>query len=401
MTQRFAPDSQAATAVIVGLVAMMAISTDLYLPSLPAIARDLRVTVAETQLTLSAFLVGIAFGQLAMGPMSDRFGRRPVLLGGTLLYTLASIGCAFATSIDVLVALRVLQAVGACAGVVVGRAVVRDVHHGPRLARTLALVASAMSIMPAVGPILGGFVEAHAGWRWNFALLTLFGGALCAAVAFRLPETNAARDPQALRPARIASNFIGFLTSRGYMRYALATAFGYCALFSFISGSSFVFIDVLGLMPQRYGFVFAFAVFGYFLGTRGAALLVPRLGIDGTLGWSGIVMTLGGLAGLAVAAAHVLAPSDATALLLTLAIAVFAIGFGICIPVAQAGSIGPYPEKAGAASAVLGFLQTAFAALVGALVGQFHDGTPVPMAAAIALASIASMLAFRLLAPRR
>ena len=123
---------------------MMAISTDLYLPSLPAIARDLRVTVAETQLTLSAFLIGIAFGQLAMGPMSDRFGRRPVLLGGTLLYTLASIGCAFAASIDVLVVLRVFQAVGACAGVVVGRAVVRDVHHGPRLARTLALVASAI-----------------------------------------------------------------------------------------------------------------------------------------------------------------------------------------------------------------------------------------------------------------
>ncbi|MBL8697508.1 MAG: multidrug effflux MFS transporter [Alphaproteobacteria bacterium] len=387
--------------MIVGLVAMMAISTDLYLPSLPAIARDLRVSVADTQLTLSAFLVGIAFGQLAMGPLSDRFGRRPVLAGGTLLYTLASIGCAFAASIDVLVALRVAQAIGACAGIVVGRAVLRDVHHGPQLARTLALVASAMSVMPAVGPILGGFVEASVGWRWNFAILTLFGGTLFAAVALRLPETNAMRDPQALRPARIMSNFLGFLGSRSYMRYALATAFGYCALFSFISGSSFVFIDVLGLRPQTYGFVFAFAVFGYFLGTRAAAMLVPRLGIDGTLSWSGLVMTLGGLAGLAVAATHVLAPGDATAPLLTLAVAIFTIGFGICIPTAQAGSIGPYPEKAGAASALLGFLQTACAAVVGALVGHFHDGTPVPMAASIALASIASMLGFRLLAARK
>lgn len=398
---RAAPESVFTTAVVVGLVAMMAISTDLYLPSLPAIARDLGVGVADTQLTLSAFLVGIAFGQLAMGPMSDRFGRRPVLIGGTLLYTLASIGCALATSIDALVTLRVFQALGACAGVVVGRAVVRDVHHGPRLARTLALVASAMSIMPAVGPILGGFVEAAAGWRWNFALLALFGGALCTAVVLRLPETNARRDPEALRARRIATNFVGFLTTRSYMRYALATAFGYCALFSFISGSSFVFIDVLGLRPQTYGFVFAAAVFGYFLGTRGAAMLVPRLGLDGTLGWSGIVMSLGGIGGLVVAAVHVLAPSDATAPLLTFTAAVFATGFGICIPSAQAGSIGPYPEKAGAASAVLGFLQTAMAAVVGAAVGHVHDGTPIPMAGAIALASIASTLAFRILRPRR
>ncbi|MBM3522422.1 MAG: multidrug effflux MFS transporter [Alphaproteobacteria bacterium] len=400
MPPRFAPDSTATTAVIVGLVAMMAISTDLYLPSLPAIARDLGVSVADTQLTLSAFLVGIAFGQLAMGPMSDRFGRRPVLIGGTLLYTLASIGCTLATSIDALVALRVLQAVGACAGVVVGRALVRDVHHGPQLARTLALVASAMSILPAVGPILGGFVEAAAGWRWNFALLAIFGGTLFAAVLFRLPETNAHRDPEALRARRILTNFAGFLTTRSYLRYALPTAFGYCALFAFISGSSFVFIDVLGLRPQTYGFVFAAAVFGYFVGTRGAAVLVPRLGIDGALGWSGIVMTIGGVAGLGAAVLHALAPSTSTAPLLTLAATVFAIGFGLCVPAAQAGSIGPYPEKAGAASAVLGFLQTALAALAGAAVGHLHDGTPIPMAAAIALASIASAVAFRALRAR-
>ena len=388
------------SALLVALVAMMAISTDLYLPSLPAIARDLGVDVAAAQLTLSAFLVGIAGGQLVLGPVSDRFGRRPVLIGATLCYSLASIACAFATDIDQLVGARVVQALGACAGGVVGRAVIRDVYGRERTARVLALIASAMSVVPAIGPILGGFVETYAGWRWNFALLTFFGSTLFAVILGGLPETNRHKDPSATRPARLLANLIAIGRTRGFLAYALTGAASYAGMFAFISGSSFVFIDVLGTSPRAFGFYFALAVFGYFIGTQATAHFTLRLGIDTMLRLSGLVMLAGGGAMLLTVVTDLTRSEAWGAPPIGIAMAVYCIGFGMCTSNAMAGAIGPFPQLAGTASALAGFLATGLAAVIGLIVGHLHDGTALPMAATIASMALASTLAFRLLSSR-
>ncbi|MEY4679205.1 MAG: multidrug effflux MFS transporter [Alphaproteobacteria bacterium] len=400
MKGHLAPDSRGVGALLVGLVAMMAISTDLYLPSLPSIARDFGVDVAAAQLTLSAFMLGIAAGQVVVGPLSDRLGRRPVLVGASACYALASVACALAPGIDALVASRVVQALGACAGGVVGRAVVRDVHGREGAARVLALIGSAMAIMPAIGPILGGFVEAWAGWRWNFALLAAFGAALSALAWAGLPETNARRDPRATDPLRMARNFATILSSREFLSFAAIASASYGGMFAFISGSSFVFVDGLGTRPEAYGFHFALVVAGYFAGTQLAAWLTPRRGIEAMLRLAGLVMLAGGGAMLACAASGAVLSSGLAAPAIGASMALYCVGFGICSPNAAAGAIAPFPALAGTAASALGVLQTGSAALVGALVGHLHDGTPLPMAATIAAMALAATISFRLLNSR-
>jgi len=397
---RLAPESRGVSALLVGLVAMMAISTDLYLPSLPSIARDFGVDVAAAQLTLSAFMLGIAAGQVVVGPLSDRFGRRPVLVAATACYALASVACALAPGIDALVASRVVQALGACAGGVVGRAVVRDVHGREGAARVLALIGSAMAIMPAIGPILGGFVEAWAGWRWNFAILASFGAALSVLVWAGLPETNARRDPGATNPARMARNFSTILSSREFLSFAAVAAASYGGMFAFISGSSFVFVDGLGTGPEVYGLYFALVVAGYFAGTQLAAWMTMRHGIEAMLRAAGLIMLAGGVAMLACASSAAIVSSDLGAPAIGASMALYCVGFGICSPNAAAGAIAPFPALAGTAASALGVLQTGSAAIVGALVGWLHDGTPLPMAATIAAMALAATIAFHLLNSR-
>jgi len=397
---RLAPESRGVGALLVGLVAMMAISTDLYLPSLPSIARDFGVDVAAAQLTLSAFMLGIAAGQVVVGPLSDRFGRRPVLVAATACYALASVACALAPGIDALVASRVVQALGACAGGVVGRAVVRDVHGREGAARVLALIGSAMAIMPAIGPILGGFVEAWAGWRWNFAILASFGAALSVLVWAGLPETNARRDPGATNPARMARNFSTILSSREFLSFAAVAAASYGGMFAFISGSSFVFVDGLGTGPEVYGLYFALVVAGYFAGTQLAAWMTMRHGIEAMLRAAGLIMLAGGVAMLACASSAAIVSSDLGAPAIGASMALYCVGFGICSPNAAAGAIAPFPALAGTAASALGVLQTGSAAIVGALVGWLHDGTPLPMAATIAAMALAATISFHLLNSR-
>jgi DHA1 family bicyclomycin/chloramphenicol resistance-like MFS transporter len=383
--------------LLVGLVAMMAISTDLYLPSLPAIARDLDTDVSTAQLTLSGFLVGIALGQILVGPLSDRFGRRPVLLVATGLYVLASVACALAPDIDSLIAARIVQAFGACAGGVVGRAVVRDVHEREAAARVLATIGAAMAIVPAVGPVLGGVIEMAAGWRWNFALLASFGMLLCAGVALGLPETNRHRDRTATDPARLARNFAAILATRSFLAHAAAGACAYAGLFAFISGSSFVFVDGYGISPQVYGFCFALAVVGYLIGTLIAARRVQRIGTAVLLRSAGWVMCAGGIGMAILVASGLAAPGPTGAALVAVAMAVYCVGFGMCSPGAAAGAIAPFPRLAGTAAAALGALQTGSAAIVGFMVGRLHDDTGLPMALTIAGLAIAGVAAFRLL----
>jgi DHA1 family bicyclomycin/chloramphenicol resistance-like MFS transporter len=376
-------------ALVISLVAIGPLSTDLYLPSLPAIGRALSADVAGTQLTLSAFMVAFAFAQLAYGPLSDRYGRRPVVIAGIAIYAAASFACAFAPSIDWLVAGRAAQAAGACAGVVLGRAIVRDVYGREGAARMLALVGSVMAFAPAVGPVLGGVIEVHFGWRWNFALLVAFALVLVALLARSLVETNHRRDPRALDPVAMLRNYATLVRDRRYMGYALCVSAGYAGLFSFISGSSFVLIDDLGLPPDVYSWFFVMCVVGYFVGAQTAARLTMRLGIDRMLVAGSAVKFLGAAGMVLVSLAGLVVPGTAGAAFLVVPMALYMVGFGISMPNGQGGALAPFPHMAGAASALMGFQQMAWAAAVGILFGHLHNGTPFVLAGLVLAAALA------------
>ncbi len=289
------PNHAAVTALLTALVALGPMSTDLYLPSLPALTAYFGVGEAAGQLTLSAFLLGLAGGQIIYGPLSDRYGRRPVLLFGIGLYAAASIVCAAASSIEALVIARFCQACGACVGPVLGRAVVRDVYGREGAARIMSYMSAAIALAPAIGPIIGGFVETWFGWRANFVVLLLYGAAALALTFLLLPETNTHRDTGRMSPARIARAYISFFGERAYFGYVFTVAFGYCGIFAFISASSFILVDSAGLSPGLYGFCFAAVVLGYIAGTLISGRLSARLGIDRLIAIGSLVGFAGAL----------------------------------------------------------------------------------------------------------
>jgi DHA1 family bicyclomycin/chloramphenicol resistance-like MFS transporter len=372
------------------LVALQAISTDLYLPALPSIVAAFGTDVARVQLTLSVFLAAFAMAQLVFGPLSDRFGRRPLLLLGTVLYVVASLACMAASSIEMLIACRFAQAVGACSGSVLGRAVIRDAYAPADAARVLAYVATAMAVAPALGPVAGGWLTVTFGWRATFAALAGFGAIAALGVLVLVPETNRKRDPDALRVQVLLANYRELLGSRPFLSRAAVAAFAYSGIFAFISGSPYVLIEVVGLSPDRFGLCFGAAVLGWALGSFGGARLGHRLGLEGLLRWGTILTAAAGLTGLTAALAA--APSVAG---VVLPMMVFMVGAGFASPTALALAIGPYPTRAGLASSLLGFLQLTTASLIGIAVGLGYDRSAVPMMTALALVGVGAFMARR------
>lgn len=383
------PRSLPVAILLTALVAFGPISTDLYLPSLPDMTRAFGTDVSQVQLTLSVFIYGFACGMLVYGPLSDRLGRKPVLVGGVVIYFVASIACLLAPTIEALVVARFFQAVGACSGPVIGRAIVRDVYSRQEGAKMLSYMASAMAIAPAVGPILGGWLHATLGWQANFGALAVFGLIVLAGTVLMLSETNAHKDPLATVPARVLGNYLTLLRTRVFIGYTLVVGLAFGGLFSFISGSSFVLIDVLGVPPRFFGFAFAAVVVGYMSGAFSSARLTMRFGIDRVLR---VGTSLAALSGLTVAGLAVAGVSTVAAVIGPMAVYFFACA--LVIPNGTAGAIGPFPTKAGAVSALLGFLQMALGATAGFLVGLLHDGSTLPMTGTIALMGTASLVAY-------
>jgi DHA1 family bicyclomycin/chloramphenicol resistance-like MFS transporter len=383
------PDSFALVCLLTALVAIGPLSTDLYLPALPAIAAAFQADSGEVQLTLSVFMGGFAVSQLIYGPLSDRFGRRPVLLGGLAVYVVASGLCLVAASIEQLIAARFLQALGGCAGPVLGRAVVRDVFGRDRAAQALSYMALAMAVAPAVGPVLGGYLQVWAGWTATFGVLAAIGLALLAAVTRYLPETNAYKNPQATRPGRLLANYALLARDPAYRGYVATQTCTFAGIFAFISGSSFVLVEAVGLSPDQFGLCFAIVVVGFMVGTFLSGRLTRRWGLDRMIR-TGLALCLAG--GVPMALLALTLPPSVPAVVAPMA--VFMAGTGLVLPNAMAGAIGPFPRMAGAASALLGFVQMGGAALAGIAVGQLTDGTARAMAGAIALAAIGAALSY-------
>lgn len=367
----------------------------MYLPTLPALKGEFSTDVGRVQLTLSLFLVGFAVTQLIYGPVSDRFGRKKPILFGLGVYIVATAACTFAWSIEALIAGRFLQALGACAGVVLGRAVVRDLFSRERAARALSYLGMAMSFAPMIAPTVGGFLELAFGWKSVFLAQVAFGAVLFALAWRKLPESNLSPDPHALSPRRMLRNYATLLTSRRYIGYALAVAAGYAGLFSWISGSSFVLIDVHGVPSEQFGLYFAGVCIGYIIGTLASARLSLRLGLERMMTIGTAIVACGGIAMLVL----VLARADSPLGLLT-PMMVFTLGLGLVLPQGQAGALSPFPQMAGSAAALMGSLQFAIASVVGAVGGHGFDGTALPMALSLAATGLASLAAYHLIARR-
>jgi DHA1 family bicyclomycin/chloramphenicol resistance-like MFS transporter len=383
------PKSLGISILLTGLVAMGAVSTDLYLPSLPAMVTFFGADVSKVQLTLSVFTLGMALGMVIHGPLSDRFGRRPVLLGGLALYFVASMACVLAPDIEALIVARFVQALGACCGIVVGRAIVRDVHGTEGAARMLSYMTSAMALAPALAPILGGWLHVTFGWWSNFLVLVGFGAVILACVALFLGETNQHRDPSAVSPIAMGRNFLTLLGNRTYLGHALVVAFTFGGLFSFISGSSFVIIDVLGVRTENFGFVFFFFAMSYTLAAIWGGRVSRRRGLRWLITLGIGVGLVGDLTGLALAWAGVESIWSVMPF-----ICAHSVACAFIMPNGMAGAIGPFPRMAGAASSLLGFTQMAVGSLAGYAVGALHDGTTRALMTSIALCIVLASLSW-------
>ncbi|MBI3992147.1 MAG: multidrug effflux MFS transporter, partial [Candidatus Lambdaproteobacteria bacterium] len=397
---RLAPDGLPMGILLTSLVALTPFAIDMFLPSMPAMAVGFGVPPVQVQLAVTLFLLSYAFSHLVYGPLSDRYGRRGVLLGGLGVFTLAGLVCAATTSIHMLIAARVLQGFAAGAAPVIARAVVRDVYEPQRGARVFAHMATAVALAPTLAPIVGGFLQVWVGWRSVFFALAGLGALVLGAGWLGLPETNRFRDPDALRPGRMLRNFRALATHRAFMGYALVLALVFGGQFTFISGSSFVLIDLIGVSPDVYGFCFGLVAFGFMTGAFLTGRLTGRWGVDRMILTGGAVS---GGAGVALAALGWLglAPGFWGVAGIVAPMYLYAVGGGMIMPSAMAGAIGPFPRMAGLASALAGFMQMIVAAGYSMAVGALYDGTAVPMTLGIGIAGVGALLVFMLIGPYR
>ncbi len=377
----------ALTIMLAALSAVGPLSTDMYLPSLPDIARQLDASTAQVQLTISAYLVGFAVGQIVYGPMSDRHGRKPVLLSALALYCAASLACALSTSIEMLIVARFAQALGGSGGIVLARAIVRDLYSGARAGRELSLIGSVMALAPVLAPLAGGVLQTGFGWRSIFIVLVATGLTGTAIVLPLLPETLAARAAEPVSPSTMLKSYRVVARHPAYLAYLGLATTSFAGLFAWISGTSFVLQNLYGLSPFNFGIAFAVGSIGYMIGATLAARLVMRLGIDRTLGVGAGAMAAGGL-GMVAAVAFGLT----SAVSLVLPMAIYLGGLGMVLPQAIAGAMTPFPERAGTASALLGFIQQSAAALCGAVVGWLLGENAWPLAAAVAAMGCATLV---------
>ena len=372
-------------AIVVVLLALLLgiqpVTTDVYLPALPAMQADLRAAMAEVQLTFAALLLAFGVSQLVWGPLSDRFGRRPVLLIGMGGYVLASLACVAAPSMELLVLARIAQGAFMGAAVMCARAIVRDLYHPLEGARMMSRGLTGLGVIAIACAPLGSAVTEWVHWRAALLVLALFGIGTFAFIALRFKETIPQRNPRALVPGTMLRAWSQIARHPTFLTYSLLSTASYVALFSFLAGSSFVLIGTLGISKLAYGGFMATQSVIYILGTVACRRMLVRLGIRRSVFVAGFVtFTAGALMGGLAWFGWGQTWYGPWAVMLPQAI--FIVAHGVHQPVGQSGTVSPFPQMAGAASALNGFIMMAAAFGVGLWLGQAMDGTPRPMAAA-------------------
>ena len=361
------------------LLGLQPVTTDIYLPALPALTRELGASMASAQLTLSALILAFGVAQLFWGPVADRVGRRPVLLTGLVLYTAASLGSAMAGGIDALVVWRMVQGAAMAAAVVCARAMVRDLYEPHEGARVMSLGLSGLGVVAIVGPLAGGLTTWAGGWRAALLLVTAVGALTLCFVALRLPETLPKPNPQATRLRPLLGAWRLIARHRAFVAWTALMSCSYGGLFTMLAGSSFVYIGLLGLSPGAYGLCMAAGSSSYLAGTFVCRRWLGRLGMAGAVR-RGAAFTLA--AGVLIAVLGVFGVHQVGAILL--AQCLYAFGHGIHQPCGQAGAVGPFPRAAGTASALSGFVLAGTAFLVGLWLGRVLDGSLLPYALTLA-----------------
>jgi DHA1 family bicyclomycin/chloramphenicol resistance-like MFS transporter len=381
------------------LSAFTPLSIDMYLPALPTIVRELGSTAGDIQLTLSAFMLAFGFGQIFYGPAGDRFGRRPVILSGILIYIVATAGCAFAAEAGQLVFLRFLEGLAACGSVVLARTMVRDLAERDQAARAISLIMACSSVAPMLAPLIGSQVLVLSGWRSIFWVLAGIGVIGFVFAALRLPETLKPEYRQPLHLGSIVSRFGVLLKHRAFMGYALTSTFQFAALMSWLSGSPFAFIQGYGLSPRTFGVIFALAIVLFTSCNLLNARFAPVFGSARILRAAAIVPLVFGPFGLVLA----LVERHTGAIgwwPFLFAIVPHVAMMALVVPNSTAMALQRYPHMAGTASSLMGVMQYGIGSLFGVAVGQAFDGTMVPLTAALAVAGTLCFTSHRLLVGR-
>jgi DHA1 family bicyclomycin/chloramphenicol resistance-like MFS transporter len=376
-----------------GLSMFAPLSIDMYLPALPTLSRDLGATASEAQLTLSAFFLGLALGQAVIGPFSDALGRRRPLLVGLVAYAIASLLCAIAPNIGALIGLRFVQGFAGAAGLVISRAIVRDLHSGVAAARFMSVLMLVSGLGPILAPIFGGQLLRFAPWQGLFLLLAIAGGLLCIVVSTRLPETLPAETRQTGGLGTTITTFGQLLTNRAFMGYALANGLAIGGVFAYISGSPFILQDVYGVSPQTFSFIFGLNAIGLVSAGQINGRLVGRVEPERLLT---IALTTAACGSLALLAVVSIGGLGLIGLLPPLFVVLASLGF--IMPNATVLALSGAPKIAGSASALLGLMQFALGSVVAPLVGLGGTATAFPMALTLATLDLAALATFLLLA---
>jgi DHA1 family bicyclomycin/chloramphenicol resistance-like MFS transporter len=380
--------------LLAGLAALGALATNIILPAFPRIGASIGVSSQELGLTLSSFFVAFAFGQLLVGPLSDRFGRKWLVLGGLAVFATGSVLCAFADSLSFLVLGRVIQALGACAASVLSRAIARDLFDGEALARALALTMIAMAAAPGFSPLLGSALDSRFGWRITFLVVALFGLALALHYWISTGETHPANRRTALTASTVASAYGRLAVDPRFLFPATSVSFIIGGLYTFFAAAPAILMNGLGLTAFQLGLSFASTVLIVF----GAGLVAPRLAHrwgQRTVGMVGLSIALAGSLSLFAFAA---APSFMS---FTVAIALYLLGMGLINPLGTAIALQPFGQQAGLASALLGFLQMGLAAVGASLASVLPIQPSVSLAIILTAGSLLALLVFLPVALRR
>ena len=356
------------------------VALHIFIPALPAAARDLGASPAAVQLTITLYLVGLAVGQLVYGPISDRFGRRPVLIASLTGYLAGFLLAIPARSIEALVLARVLQSLGACGALVLGRAMVRDVSTSEDAAKKLAVLITCMTLTPTLAPGAGGLIEAAFGWRAIFVVLAAIVGTLLLLVILHLPETN--RRPATPGLRAVGASYGGLLRSGKFRRYGLAGACSGTSLYAFLAVAPFLYIDMLGRSASEVGVFCVVVSVGMAIGAALVRMVVGRVEVRSGARFGNAISLVAALLLLAVTLS-----GNISVLSLTATMLLYALGVGIGGPNMVAGAMNVDPGAAGSASGLYGFSQMAVGAILTLAVGLWHDGTALPLAIVLIAAS--------------
>jgi len=389
---RLEPNSLPLIAVMAAILCVGEMATDIFISSLPTLVAEFYTSIAHAQLTLGVYMIGFALSQLVWGPVSDRYGRKPPLIAGMLLFMAGSVGASLAPSMNALIAFRFLQALGGGAGVVIVLAIIRDIHEREEGASMLARMGTVIGVSPALAPVIGGYLLLWFGWQANFAFLALWAALTLVLICTVVHETLRERDLHALRVLGFARNVASLLGNRIYLGYGVTMVFAFGTFFAFLFASPFVFIEVLGVKTENFAYLITVQVVGFVTGTVLTDRFMHRIGLDRLFGYA---LGLACLAGLTVS----LLPWAGIAGVVTIIapMTVFAFSMGFVFPLGTAAALAPFPHIAGAASSFLGFAQSAVGAGIGVLVGLMHDGTVRPMTTTMGLCILVAVALYLLL----